>query len=149
MKQFAIALAALLATSASAQRPQPDEDEERPFVMKVLYDSPENAFLGLELGNPATLILPKAFGRDCSGWQLADNSLSYADFAINEVDIEVGQRGKTITTFEFVADDASGAEADVLFDNTCSEYDDATGEYAQRLSVKVMVSETMTMLGNF
>ena len=136
MKQFATALAALLATSASAQAP----DQERPFVMKVIYDAPEDAFLGLELGNPATLIMPKAFGRDCAGRQLDDASLEYDDFMINEVEREVGNRGKVITTFQFVAEDASGAEADVLFSNTCSELDDATGEYAQRVSLRVVVA---------
>ena len=141
MKQFAIAFAAILATSVYAQRGQ-DEEAERPFMLKLVYENADSAYLGLEVDNPVTLILPKVFGgrgSDCTGWQLDDNSIEYDDFWINEVEREVGNRGKIITTYQFTGESASGAEADVLFNNTCSEVDD-NGNYAEQLSVRVVVA---------
>ena len=143
MKQFAIAFAAILATSAHAQRDQ-GEEGERPFMLKLVYENAEDLYLGLEVGNPATLILPKVFGgrgSDCTGWQLDDNSIAYDDFEIEELEREVGSRGKIITTFRFAADVASGAEADVLFNNTCGEIDE-NGDYLDQLSVRVAVNDS-------
>ena len=140
MKQFAIAFAAILATSAYAQRDQ-DDEAERPFMLKLTYENADSAYLGLEIDNPVTLLLPKVGGRgsDCAGWQLADNSIVYDDFFIDEVEREVGSRGKIITTYRFTGDNLSGAEADVLFNNTCSEVDES-GDYAEQVSVRVVVA---------
>ena len=52
MKQFAIAFAAILATSAFAQ------EEERPYVLKLAYESADNLYLGLEVDNAVKLTLP-------------------------------------------------------------------------------------------
>ena len=65
MKQFIAALATILATSAVAKK--------RPFNMNVTYEDDKEIFLGIEIGNPATLRLPKAkaptgSGIECNGW---------------------------------------------------------------------------------
>ena len=59
MKQFAIAFAAILATSAFAQ----DAEEERPFILKLAYESADNLHLGLEVGNAVKLDLPGCIRR--------------------------------------------------------------------------------------
>merc|ERR1712150_33834 len=100
MKQFAFALAALLSTSALA-------DGHKPFVVKLAYESPEDLFLGLEVGNAATLKLPCAKGgrgSECTGWQLSatKNPVEFDDFDIAV--IEKTWRTKTFQYYEFLAD---------------------------------------------
>ena len=100
MKQFAFALAALLSTSALA-------GGDKPFVVKLAYESPEDLFLGLEVDNAATLKLPCA-GRgrtDCTGWELSatkNPAAGFDDFEITK--IEKTWRTKTFHYYEFLAD---------------------------------------------
>ena len=81
MKQFAIAFAAIIATSAMAQVTET-------FAMSVSYSV--EPYLALQIGNDATVKLPRARaprGSDivCSGWQLVDSAdLDYEDFQIIE-----------------------------------------------------------------
>ena len=65
MKQFLAVFAAILATTAVAKK--------RPFNLNVTYENENEMFLGIEIGNPATVKLPKAraatgSGIECSGW---------------------------------------------------------------------------------
>ena len=100
MKQFAFALAALLSTSALA------DHHDKPFVVKLAYESAEDLFLGLEVDNAATLKLPCASrGRDdCTGWELSatKNPAEFDDFEITRM--EKTTRRKTFHYFELLAD---------------------------------------------
>ena len=135
MKQFAIALAAILATSAFAQ--EDGEDDERPFVLKLAYAAPENLFLGLEADNPVTLALPRRRcerGGTLAGWLLDDlaedaDSVDYDDFSINVITKE-GNRGKSRSFYEFVpaADGILGEVQDITFTYTCGERDEDGNE---------------------
>ena len=69
MKQFVAAFVAILATTAVARK--------RPFKLNVTYEDENEIFLGIEIGNPATVTLPKASAPsgsniECSGWTLAE-----------------------------------------------------------------------------
>ena len=106
MKQFAFALAALLSTSALAEG-------DKPFVVKLAYESAEDLFLGLEVGNTATLKLPCAGGRrnsDCTGWELSatKNPAAFDDFDITT--IEKSKRRKTFRYYEFLAETNSNPD---------------------------------------
>ena len=78
MKQFLSAFAALLATSAAA---------EKAFTLESEFPNEEFVFLSVEEGNPVTLKLPRTFPPDemcvdCTGWQLKNDSIVYDDFEI-------------------------------------------------------------------
>ena len=65
MKQFVAAFIAILASTAVAKK--------RPFNMNITYEDENEIFMGIEIGNPATLKLPKAraatgSGIECNGW---------------------------------------------------------------------------------
>ena len=70
MKQFAIAFAAILATSTYAM------EGEMPFMMTIAYDSHDDAYLGVEQGKTVKLMMPKQpmigpmskMGLNCTGW---------------------------------------------------------------------------------
>ena len=99
-------------------------------------------FLGLEVGNPATIKMPKACkprGSDieCSGWQLANADAEYLDFAISVEEV-TGRRNKTFTKFVFTAiDDSVQAGEEVNFVNTCGAVD-ANGDYEETASILVV-----------
>ena len=137
MKQFVIAFAAILATSAFAQ----DAEVERPYILKLAYDSADAAYLGLEVGNSVSLELPgcgKSQGvTECSGWQLVGDYTA-ADFAVSAFERPVGRGGKTIRAFEFLGEIPSAASLDVQFENDCKLDADGANTTA---TVRVFVND--------
>ena len=138
MKQFAIAFAAILATSAFAQ-----EEEERPYILNLAYASADNLYLGLEVGNPVKLNLPGCDFRssgECTGWQVVGDASAavheFSDFTVTEVDST--RRGRTTRAFEFVGISASVAGIDVEFENDCRQDENGLNETA---SIHVFVNE--------
>ena len=121
MKQFAIAFAAILATSAFAQD---EAEQERPFIMSLAYDSADDLYLGLEVANPVKLQLPgcgrRSGNAECTGWQLVGD-YSGADFTVALVEETVGR--KTIRAFAFEGIQASESGLDVQFENDCKQDD--------------------------
>ena len=137
MKQFAIAFAAILATSAFAQ------EEERPYILKLAYASADDLHLGLEVGNPVKLNLPGCDFRssgECTGWHVVGDASAavheFSDFTVTEVDRT--RRGRTTRAFEFVGISASVAGVDVEFENDCRQDENGLNETA---SIHVFVNE--------
>ena len=127
MKQFLTALAAFLATTASA---------ERPFALESTFDDDTQIYLGLVIGNELTLKLPRAkpptdMCIECAGWQLVDNTVTYDDFTITEV--TVGKR----TFFKFLASDSTSFGELVVFKNTCNV--DGNGDSIEQKTLLVGV----------
>ena len=141
MKQFAIAFAAIIATSAMAQE---TERIEKPFAMSVSHSV--EPYLALQIGNDATVKLPRARaprGSDivCSGWQLVDSTdLDYEDFQIIE-NIEEG-RG-ACSSYTFSADQATQLGGEYVdFQNDCNV--DELGNFEQ---VSILVEVKPNNLG--
>ena len=127
MKQFLTALAAFLATTATA---------ERPFELEFTVADENKIYLGLVFDNELTLKLPRAkpphdMCLECTGWQLVDNAITYDDFTITEV--TVGKR----TFFKFLASDSTTFGDLVVFENTCNV--DGNGDSIEQKTILVGV----------
>ena len=126
-------------------------------MMTIAYDSPDDAYLGVEQGKTVKLMMPKQpmigpmskMGLNCTGWQLTDPAAVYTDFSIaaEERVVTLGhgkhERTRSITEYSVVAGASSGAEGLVGFSNQCTETDDAGNETVttDSVTVKIVVNE--------
>ena len=137
MKQFAITIAAIFAATAFAQA----DEEDNSFSFGVSYEDGNDMFLGLDVGNPVTVKLPKscflrqarAAGLECSGWQLGPNvALQQTDFLIEEIELQ-GRRDRVISALKFTGQDETLESAvEIQLQDTCAVDDEgnAVEKYA-------------------